>query len=256
MEEYLIKATREAKVNSSWIEPNQRWEDAAREFVRAILADTPRNRFPALVQPLAQRAAEIGMINSLSQTALKLTVPGVPDIYQGTEIWDDSLVDPDNRRPVNFARREKILTEVVRDSSRAEFLRHWPDGRAKIFLIHRLLRLREERPALFSEGSYEALAASGTFRDCVIAFRRRVGNQELVVVAPRWTSRVGFPPIGESWGDTAIEGWEAGGWQDTLGDGRPVPLDSGAVGNILHDFPIAVLFRETTSVPPERATSG
>jgi (1->4)-alpha-D-glucan 1-alpha-D-glucosylmutase len=243
MEEYLVKATREAKVNSSWIEPNELWEEGAREFVRAILSDSPRNRFPALILPLAQRAAQLGMVNSLSQSVLKLTVPGVPDIYQGTEIWDDSLVDPDNRRPVDFARRQKVLAEVIEHSDPPEFLRHWQDGRVKIFLIHRLLRLRAESPALFSTGTYEPLNASGAFRDCVVAFRRAAGDRSLVVVVPRLTSRVGFPPVGDAWGDTTIENLDLSGWHDALGSGSAEDRGPATLSALLREFPVAVLYR-------------
>ncbi len=243
IEEYLVKATREAKVNSSWIEPNALWEDAAREFVRGILSDTPRNRFPALLQSLAQKVAAPGMINALAQTVLKLTVPGVPDIYQGTEIWDDSLVDPDNRRPVDFARRRKILAEVIGRQDRAALLREWSDGRVKTFLIHRLLRLRAAMPTLFDAGNYEPLEISGTFRDCVVAFRRTSAHHALVVVVPRLSLRVGFPPVGEAWADTVIDGLDVGGWTDALG-GEPGPAAAPALlADLFRDFPVAIFHR-------------
>jgi (1->4)-alpha-D-glucan 1-alpha-D-glucosylmutase len=243
IEEYLVKATREAKVNSSWIEPNALWEDAAREFVRAILSDAPRNRFPALLQSLSQKAAAPGMINALAQTVLKLTVPGVPDIYQGTEIWDDSLVDPDNRRPVEFRRRQKILAEVIGRQDRAALLREWPDGRVKTFLIHRLLQLRAARPALFDAGNYEPLEASGTFRDCVVAFRRTAGDHAVVVVVPRLSLRVGFPPVGEAWADTVIAGLDVGGWTDALGGEPGLAGAPARLADLLRDFPVAIFHR-------------
>lgn len=243
IEEYLVKATREAKVNSSWIEPNVLWEESAREFVRSILANSPGNGFRVLLDPLAQRSAELGMMNSISQTTLKLTVPGVPDIYQGTEIWDDSLVDPDNRRPVDFELRRRLLFKVEDEAAPSELLREWRDGRIKLFLIHRLLRLRAEYPELFDEGTYEALAVTGSSRDCAIAFRRSAGNQSLVVVVPRFAARVGFPPIGDLWGDTAVENVDFSGWHDvlhrrTFSNGQPARL---AV--LLNDFPIGVFLR-------------
>jgi (1->4)-alpha-D-glucan 1-alpha-D-glucosylmutase len=243
IEEYLVKATREAKVNSSWIEPNALWEDASREFVRSILTDAPRNRFPGLFRPLAQRAAELGMINSLTQTVLKLTVPGVPDFYQGTEIWDDSLVDPDNRRPVDFPRRRMILSEVIERPNPAEFLSEWPDGRVKLFLIHRLLKLREEMPALFSHGTYETMSATGKYRDCVIAFRRTTADHSLVVVVSRLSSRVGFPPIGEAWGDTVIEGLDVTGWQSALGTDPRASSETAQLSQLFRDFPAAIYYR-------------
>lgn len=243
LEEYLVKAIREAKVNSSWIRPNEFWEASAREFVRSILAEDPRNRLPPLIEPLARRVAELGMINSIAQTVLKLTVPGVPDIYQGTEIWDDSLVDPDNRRPVDFALRRTLIKEVLANPAPIEFLREWSDGRFKLFIVQRLLRLRAEVPQVFAEGTYEPLNGSGTFGDCVVAFRRVAGARELAVVVPRFSSRVGFPPIGELWQDTLLPALETNGWKNVLTES---PLDAAQptrLADLLGELPVAVLLR-------------
>jgi (1->4)-alpha-D-glucan 1-alpha-D-glucosylmutase len=174
---------------------------------------------------------------------LKLTVPGVPDFYQGTEIWDDSLVDPDNRRPVDFPRRRMILSEVIERPNPAEFLSEWPDGRVKLFLIHRLLKLREEMPALFSHGTYETMSATGKYRDCVIAFRRTTADHSLVVVVPRLSSRVGFPPIGEAWGDTVIEGLDVTGWQSAFGTDPRESSETAQLSQLFRDFPAAIYYR-------------
>ena len=240
IEEYLVKATREAKVNSSWIEPNVAWEEASREFVRGILADSPRNRFPALLGPIAERSAQLGMINSITQTVLKLTVPGVPDIYQGTEIWDDSLVDPDNRRPVDFELRRRLLSAVIEDADPVAALREWRDGRVKLFLVRTLLKLREDHPDLFRDGTYEPLQVTGTFRDCVIAFRRTAGDRCLAVVVPRFSARVGFPPVGDSWGDTAVESLDVTDWDDIVRRMRHQEAKPALVASLLSDFPVGV----------------
>jgi (1->4)-alpha-D-glucan 1-alpha-D-glucosylmutase len=135
---------------------------------------------------------------------LKLTAPGVPDIYQGSEIWNFSLVDPDNRRPVDYEQRRQMLASL-QTASPEELLEQWPDGRIKLFLTQRLLRFRREHQALFEHGKYLPLTVSGTFSDCCIAFAREHEGQWIAVLAPRLSSRVGFPPIGEKWQDSAVE---------------------------------------------------
>jgi (1->4)-alpha-D-glucan 1-alpha-D-glucosylmutase len=174
------------------------------DFVRGILDSSPRNKFLPGFLPVVQEIARLGAINSLTQTLLKLTSPGVPDIYQGNEIWDYSLVDPDNRRPVDYQRRREML-EGLPASTPDELIQNWPDGRIKMFLTQRLLQFRREHVDLFQRGEYLPLAASGTFAECCVSFARRLGNQWIVVIAPRLASRIGFPPVGERWKDTALE---------------------------------------------------
>ncbi|MEI9898437.1 MAG: hypothetical protein WDN28_32410 [Chthoniobacter sp.] len=118
IQDYMVKALHEAKVNSSWIEPNEAWDKAVCDFVAKILEPGPSNRFLPTFTPFAERLATAGMVNSLAQTALKLTVPGMPDFYQGSELWDLSLVDPDNRRPVDYGLRRKQLTAISGEVSR------------------------------------------------------------------------------------------------------------------------------------------
>jgi (1->4)-alpha-D-glucan 1-alpha-D-glucosylmutase len=174
------------------------------DFVAKILDPSARNKFLPIFLPVAQEIARLGAINSLTQTLLKLTSPGVPDIYQGTEIWDYSLVDPDNRRAVDYNRRRDML-EGLAIASPAELMQTWPDGRIKLFLTQRVLRFRRDHADLFQRGDYLPLRASGTFADCCVTFARRVAEKWIVVIAPRMSSRVGFPPVGEPWKDTAIE---------------------------------------------------
>src|SRR5213075_2254348 len=136
---YMAKALHEAKINTSWIQPNLEWDAAMRDFVAKILDPSPRNKFLPVFISVAQEIARLGAINSLTQTLLKLTSPGVPDIYQGKEIWDYSLVDPDNRQPVDYERRREMLAALP-GATPGELMRAWPDGRIKMFLTQRVLR--------------------------------------------------------------------------------------------------------------------
>jgi (1->4)-alpha-D-glucan 1-alpha-D-glucosylmutase len=201
IQEYMGKALKEAKLNTSWIQPNENWDNAMQEFVARILEAGPRNKFVPAFLPVAEEISRLGAINSLAQMTIKLTAPGVPDIYQGTEVWDDSLVDPDNRRPVDYARRCEMLTQVNAAPAK-ELMRCWADGRIKLRLTQRLLHLRRDNARLFREGSYEPINFGGVLADCAIGFVRRYQERAIIVVVPRLSSRVGFPPIGERWQDT------------------------------------------------------
>jgi (1->4)-alpha-D-glucan 1-alpha-D-glucosylmutase len=203
IQQYMAKALKEAKVNTSWVQPNESWDSAVSEFVTRLLDPSPKNRFLESFIPVAEEIARAGAINSLSQTLLKLTAPGVPDIYQGNEIWDFSLVDPDNRRPVDYEKRPRML-ESLGQANPEELLSCWQDGRIKLFLTQRLLTFRREHHDLFARGRYRAFDLTGEFADCVIAFARSWENQSIIVVAPRLSSRIGFPPVGELWRDTAV----------------------------------------------------
>jgi (1->4)-alpha-D-glucan 1-alpha-D-glucosylmutase len=240
---YMEKALHEAKVNSSWIEPNAPWDSAVSEFATRILEPGKANKFLPTFIPFAEKIAQFGAVNSLAQTVLSLTAPGVPDTYQGTELWDLSLVDPDNRRPVDYKRRIAALQE---SRTPPELLEHWRDGGIKLFTVRTLLRFRRERAGLFASGSYEPVTASGTFSDCCIAFERAIGNQRILVVVPRLATRVGFPPVGGLWKDTVIAPGTTGcGWRD-LFTGRRIPGGAAArLSEILADLPFGVLEMET-----------
>ena len=178
------KALREAKLFSDWAEVDQAYEDAARRFTLALIAD---GALPDLLEDIAafvRRIAPAGAVNGLVQCLLRLTVPGVPDLYQGTEFWDFSLVDPDNRRPVDFSARAAALA----DDDLPALAAHWRDGRLKQALIAELLALRRRVPELFAEGSYEPVAVDGAGADSMIAFVRRRGEHWLLVAAPRLPS--------------------------------------------------------------------
>ena len=204
IQQYMAKALKEAKLNTSWVQPNEAWDAAMAHFIAKILELSPRNRFLESFVSVAEMVARAGAINSLSQVLLKLTAPGVPDVYQGNEIWDFSLVDPDNRRPVDYLERKKML-DALKGADPGELLDNWSDGRIKLFLTHRLLTFRRENPELFRDGSYRPLGLTGEFADCCIAFAREWEGKSIVVLAPRLSSRIGFPPIGDVWRDTVVQ---------------------------------------------------
>jgi (1->4)-alpha-D-glucan 1-alpha-D-glucosylmutase len=247
MDAYLLKAIREAQAHSSWINPNAEYDGAASAFVRAVLDRANRDFLEDFVK-LRDRVAFAGAFNSLTQQALKLTVPGVPDIYQGTELWDFSLVDPDNRRPVDFETREQRLADLDGGAS----IENWTDGRIKLFLTHRLLGFRREHPELFSAGAYIPLNASGAHAEHVIAFARQLGGQQLIVAAPRFidelTAGSETPPLGDVWGETrlALPKTAAGArFRDLFTGVELEPSESRDVdlAALLAEFPVAVLAR-------------
>ncbi len=201
---YMAKALNEAKINTSWVQPNEQWLGATRDFIGKLLEPPAKNKFLPAFLPVAEEIARLGAINSLAQVLLKLTSPGVPDIYQGNEIWDFSLVDPDNRRPVDYQLRREMLSCLT--SSKPEtLLQNWPDGRIKMFLMQRALRFRSEHVELFRSGSYLPVKASGTFAESCVSFARVRSEEWIVVVVPRLSSRIGFPPIGDRWQDTFVD---------------------------------------------------
>ena len=190
----MTKAMREAKVHTTWAAPNTAYEDAVLGFIDAALdLEASRSFFDAFL-PFIEHVGRLGMQNSLVQTTLKLTVPGLPDLYQGTELWDFSLVDPDNRRPVDYARRIELLDQLGPNPP-------WNDGSAKLFVTCRLLQLRAARPELFEKGDYEPLIATGDRADCVCAFGRRYENQCVTVAVARFPARRDADP---DWRGTRI----------------------------------------------------
>ena len=188
---YLIKAAKEAKTNTSWIQEDQRWEEALRAYVEGLFALPLRHPLWKGLQPFAERICEIGMHNSLSQVVLKIASPGVPDFYQGTELWDLSLVDPDNRRPVDFDSRKRILQDLrasslSRDALAREVYSSWRDGRIKLFLTHAALQTRKDRSSVFAGGGYLPLAPEGARAANLCAFARTGPDEDIAIaVAPR-----------------------------------------------------------------------
>jgi (1->4)-alpha-D-glucan 1-alpha-D-glucosylmutase len=270
IEAYMIKAVREAKVHSSWINPNLDYEGALARFIRAILGSPERNLFLADLLPAQRRIARFGLYNSLSAILLKIASPGVPDIYQGTELWDLSLVDPDNRRPVDYARRAALLDELKGLAASAEderparargLLEEMEDGRIKLYVTWRALQARREHPALYQGGDYLPLAASGAWAEHVCAFARVQGEEAAVVVVPRLLAGLlgeePRPPLGrEVWEDTRVElPWPAGArfrnaftaelLEAGSRDGNAaLPLE-----RVLQSFPVALLHRAEDPSP-------
>ncbi len=238
IQDYMEKAIREAKVNSSWIEPHEAWDNAVREFVGAILNEKTGARFLAAMAPFAERIAPLGAINSLSQLLLKATAPGVPDFYQGNEIWDFSLVDPDNRRPVDYAFRQQMLADLRADTNAGELFKHWRDGRVKLFVTQRLLTFRRDHARLFREGGYTPVSISGEFAGSCVAFQRDLGPEQLLVAAPRLTARVGSPPLSQAWRDTTLE--IEGRWRN-LFTGAEIGGSRLPLAELFREFPIAAL---------------
>ncbi|HEU5096978.1 MAG TPA: malto-oligosyltrehalose synthase [Reyranella sp.] len=175
------KALREAKLHTDWADPNRAYETAARQFLIRLVAGNARPELLADIFAFIQSIAAAGAVNGLAQVVLKLTAPGVPDLYQGTEYWDLSLVDPDNRRPVDFERRRKSLSSL----DVADALVHWQDGRIKQAVAARLLAIRRTSPELFARGDYRPVPVEGTKAQHVVAFLRTYGDSRLLVVVPR-----------------------------------------------------------------------
>ena len=197
--QYMEKATREAKLHTSWVNPSAEYDEAVRRFVARVLDGPGTARFLNAFVPFQRRVARVAVVNGLAQLALKIAAPGVPDTYQGGELWDFSLVDPDNRRPVDFGlRREQLETlrpalEAMESAGRledvspvvADLLHHWPDGRIKLWITASLLRLRRDQRELFLDGDYVPLATGGAHAEHIVAFMRRLGTTRVVAVAPR-----------------------------------------------------------------------
>jgi (1->4)-alpha-D-glucan 1-alpha-D-glucosylmutase len=230
LREYMQKAMREAKVRTSWVANNAEYESAVGEYIEALLGDA---QFIADMQVYVDRLAAAGRVNSLTQTLLKYTAPGVPDMYQGGELWDLSLVDPDNRRPVDYALRARLLNEMSTMNA-AQVIERMEHGLPKMWVVNKALALRNERPEWFgAEAAYTPVAAQGPQHERVIAYLR--GDRVLTVV-PRWTH-------GEAaWGNTELA-LPVGRWLSVLTDevfaGGPVAVEA-----LLRAFPVALLRRQ------------
>jgi (1->4)-alpha-D-glucan 1-alpha-D-glucosylmutase len=208
MQDYMNKVLHEAKVHSSWLNPNEAYDQAMRDFVGRILDERTGKAFLDDLRPFRQRLASLGLVYSLAQTVLRLTLPGVPDTYQGTELWDFSLVDPDNRRPVDYALRERLLAELQKTASAADLLNTMEDGRVKLFVTWKGLTCRRDHGGLFSIGEYVPLEVKGTAVDHVFAFLRRHEGAMALVVVPCLLTRL-LPditqlPLGKVWADSRV----------------------------------------------------
>ena len=241
------KALREAKRRSSWSAPDLRYEEACAAHLAALLAD---RAFLGDMQAALRRVAPAGALNGLVQALLRMTVPGIPDLYQGCEGWDHSLVDPDNRRPVDFAARAQAL---ARDAGIEDLLRGWRDGRIKQRLVQRVLAARSQRPLLFSHGSHLPLRLHGPHAGRALGFLRSDGSRHALVVAPLHA----LPLLGDAdqprvpaqaWLDTWLQLPPAAPrrWRDALDQDAPVELHDSRLplARILHGWPVALLLDE------------
>jgi (1->4)-alpha-D-glucan 1-alpha-D-glucosylmutase len=260
IQQYMFKALREAKLNTSWISPRQQYDAAMRAFIDGLLDRAGANAFLDDFLPFQRQVTGWGMYNSLTQTLLKLTVPGVPDFYQGTELWDLNLVDPDNRRPIDLALRRRLLEALVADIAASSDLAALArglvaakeDGRVKMYVIHRGLGLRRRHPALFLDGGYEPLETRGPLAAHVCAFARVQGDDAALTVAPRLYARrpPDEPPFGPAyWPDDThvVVPPELGGRFRNVFTGELVEPRAGALGLVeaCASFPVALLVRET-----------
>ncbi len=250
LQAYAVKAAREAKQETSWLNPQESYENAVCSFIERILNRSASAEFLESLDGFARRLALLGALNSLSQLTLKAMMPGVPDFYQGTEFWELSMVDPDNRRPVDFAERMRVLPQMERPDWPA-LARQWPDGHIKLAWTRHLLKIRNERPDVFADGEYESLEVSGVNRDHVVAFARRRGRHAVIVAAARW-----FAPLteqGRRWphgevfdGELHIDGYSLE--SERSSDKVRIPLSG-----LFRDLPVAVL-KATRGSTPKPAT--
>jgi len=190
LQQYMVKAVKEAKVNTSWIQEDKSWEEAITGFVRDVFALPPKHGFWKNFLRFQRQPAEIGMHDSLAQVVLKIASPGVPDFYQGAELWDLSVVDPDNRRPVDFEARRRVLREIAanrrpRARLARELYENWEDGRIKLFLTQAALHARRDHPELFAGGGYQPIEPTGPRASNLVAFSRTSHGRTAVVVVPR-----------------------------------------------------------------------
>jgi (1->4)-alpha-D-glucan 1-alpha-D-glucosylmutase len=211
VQDHIIKATREAMVHTRWTRPNQPHEDALVKFVAKMFSSQDNREFLEDFRQFQKKVAYFGMVNGLSQTLLKIAAPGVPDFYQGSELWDLRLVDPDNRGPIAFDKRAAALHSIANcdaaDSGQAlrHLIEHWHDGRIKLYLIWKAIRFRRDHADLFRDGEFVPLQSAGSYSRNVTAFLRRQGTSWALAVVPRWLSQLPAKGKGEfNWGDTKI----------------------------------------------------
>ena len=255
LQQYSEKMLREAKVHSFWSDPDVEYENAVKDFIKDIINPSEQNLFMQDFLPFQKRIAHYGILNSLSQTLIKMTAPGVPDFYQGSELWDFSLVDPDNRRPVDFTIRRNYLDEIIKRSNREDVFDYLAvlrenaeDGRIKMLLTYKTLNARKENPELFLDGDYTPLRVTGRYRNHIIAFARQKDNSRAVTIAPRWITTLiedekAFPLGRSVWADTSVylptpgsRAWGNAITGESIAKGGRV-----AVTDILTHYPVALL---------------
>ena len=243
---FAIKAAREGKQQTSWYAPNEPYEENLKTFVRTLLDESRSSAFLAEFGAFAQRCALLGALNSLTQLVLKMTMPGIPDLYQGCEYWDLSFVDPDNRRPVDYDLRRRALQSIGTEPDWPSLVRDWPSGGIKLALTHRLLALRSTLSGVFLEGDYRPLEVTGPDRNEIIAYARSRGGDTVVVIVGRLFARA--TQKGRIWPEAAA--WNASVRIDGLRSLEDVllgqeikqqPDNSLPVSRLFHHLPVAVL---------------
>jgi (1->4)-alpha-D-glucan 1-alpha-D-glucosylmutase len=261
LQSYAVKATREAMVHTRWTRPNLAHEVGLTNFVAGILDESRNGAFLEDLRGFHRDTAFYGMLNSLSQTLLKITAPGVPDFYQGSELWDFRLVDPDNRGVVDFAHRMELLNAVKKNTPRetapitGELLSNWTDGRIKLYLIWKTLGFRREFGELFTDGEFVPAEVSGKRSENMTAFFRVRGNRSVLIVAPKWLGASGMDrelnAQKQFWGDSSISFLQKAPdqWRNVLTDERIMARKSGERASVrvvdaLSKFPVALLSSE------------
>ena len=248
---YLRKALREAKLHTSWLNPDEEYEAAVERFVRSILEHRRTNLFLQSFGPLQERIAQMGIYNSLAQLLIKITAPGVPDFYQGSEFWDLNLVDPDNRRPVDYEARREVLA-ALEHADPISLLAERDDGRVKLFVTARALAIRAQRRERYERGDYVPIQPNGSRRECLFAFSRG----DAITCVPRLIATLSpdaLPPLGEPvWGDTSIRVPDGRALRDVFTglELTPVRCHDGyalRAADIFDRFPVSLL------VPASRA---
>jgi (1->4)-alpha-D-glucan 1-alpha-D-glucosylmutase len=250
----MLKAVREAKERTTWIKFDVDYEKGIADFISGILDDNPSNKFLPDFIAFQQKISWFGMFNSLSQTALKLMAPGVPDTYQGTELWDFSLVDPDNRRQVDFAERIKMLDALIKmeaenlETLLETMLSTMNTGQIKLYVLYKALKLRKDKPDIFAKGQYIALSTNGTHSQSIIGFVKKYAGSCIAVIVPRFLTDLIGPnelPLGKRiWGDTAIEMHKdalPASWRNVLTNETFIGSERYLAGDLLSKFPVAVL---------------
>lgn len=228
---YLEKATREAKRKTTWLSPNEGFETATKNFVEKLYT---HSAFLKSLEAFVARVLTPGRINSLAATLIKLTSPGVPDTYQGMELWDLSLVDPDNRRPVNYETRRNLLAQVKTLSGGADAMKLMDEGMPKLWTIYKALEVRRRFRASFgADGTYKPIFAEGKLRDCVVSYGRA---DDVVVVVPRLVMKTM-----DGWHDTTVN-LPAGEWTNVL-SGEKLKGGKVELGHLLDAFPVALLIK-------------
>jgi maltose alpha-D-glucosyltransferase/alpha-amylase/(1->4)-alpha-D-glucan 1-alpha-D-glucosylmutase len=239
------KAIREAKLHGNWTMPDTAYEAACDAFLRGLSVGWPQGGLLARIGRFVQRVAPAGAMNGLAQVMIQLTAPGVPDRYQGCEDWDLSLVDPDNRRPVDYAR---LRLQLESPAGWSEWLADWRDGRIKQQIVRHVLAARRAHEALFRDGDYQPLAAKGPLADHVLAFARTLGEQQALTVVSRLGAALVadiplVPPA--RWGSTMIDAGltQARCWVDVL-TGQVFAADGLRIQHVLGALPVALLLRQ------------